>query len=97
MRDETHKQRAQRCNTEILNLIPHGQAKELAQQMGVSESSLSEARKHLETNLLLIHHLGLQVVPASAVLVDRRAKEFMAGVHERVTAHAPHLLWGDVE
>lgn len=98
MPDMSPRERAGRGFAEVLKRLPHGRAKELAEQMDIAESALSELKnKHVEHVLQLLAHLGLKVVSTDKVCMPRETFEFLTATHQRVVAKAPELVWSDGE
>lgn len=71
-----------------------GTAHQVAQAMGASEATVSRIKnERLEDCLRLVAHLGLKVVPADYVCVNREAYAFLTSTHEKVMRQAPQLIW----
>jgi hypothetical protein len=98
MPDLTPRDRAQIGFTMVLQRMSHGRAQNVAKDMGISDSTLSELKtKHAEKVLLLLAHLGLKVVDARAKTLAPAAFEFLTESHQRFVKVAPQLVWGDDE
>jgi hypothetical protein len=96
MPDLSPRDRAQRGYTMVLQRMSHGTAKNIAKDMGISDSAVSELKtKHVENALLLLAHLGLKVVDVKARCMAPAAFEFLTDSHQRIARKAPELLWGD--
>lgn len=98
MPDKTPRDRAQAGYTLFLQRLPTGTAKNVAKEMGISDSQLSELKnKHVEPVMLLLAHLGLKVVDSANRCVTPQVYEFLISTHERMVRQAPALVWGDDE
>ena len=89
---------AQRSHSLFLRRMAAVKAGDIAKDMGISDSAMSELKnKHAESVLVLLAHLGLKAVAASSRCLDPAAFEFLTRTHERMARQSPQLLWEDTE
>lgn len=85
---------ASRGFTLLLQKLSRGRAGQVAKEMGVADSQVSDLKnKQAEQVLLLAAHLGLKLVPADAVVVGPAVMAFLTESHKKMLRHAPDLLW----
>lgn len=95
---DTARDRAQRGHSLFLQRIGKVKAGDIAKDMGISDSTLSEIKnKSVEHALLLLAHLGLKCVPSEFRCVDPATFEFMRVSASKLMNQAPQLLWDEEE
>ncbi len=94
----THRDRAQAGYSMFLRRLSKVKAGDIAKEMEISDSALSELKnKFAENVLLLLAHLNLKVVDASSRCMDPIAYEFLTRTHERMARTNATLLWEEEE
>jgi len=79
-------ERSRKAHALILHAMQEaGTARNIAELMGVSESTVSRIKnEHLADSLTLICHLGFKVVPSEHISVQRDILESVLAVYSRV-------------
>lgn len=94
--------RASKIETTVLQALQqNGKAAAVAVAMQVNDSTISRLKnEHLQPFSRLLAHLGLKVVPADRVCVDREMYRAMTRIASRAMANeevAQRLIWDDEE
>ncbi len=91
------EERARKAQSLILQrLAPEGTQRNLANIYGVSESTVSRWKEGIEPVTRMLAQVGLKVVPADHVCVDRASYEAMTLIASRAMANrdiAKKLIW----
>lgn len=86
-------ERARKMNSMVLQrLSPDGMQRNLAVSLGVSESTVSRQKEHLEPLLKLLSYLGLKLVDEAMVCVRVSELEFLRKSYAKTAEQAPWLL-----
>lgn len=90
-------EKARKAYSRVLQAMQEpGTARQIAQVLGTSETTISRTKGHLEDSLTLLYHLGFKVVPADCQNVPPdylQALQVMAREHMR-SAKQP-LEWDE--
>lgn len=89
------RDRAHKAYTLVLQRMPHGEGKNIAAEMAISPSDLTELKKKVEPVLLLLSHLGFKLTDIGSHCIKPAAYQFLIETHERVVREAPALVWTD--
>lgn len=90
-------EKARKAHTRVLQVMQDpGTARNVAQILGVSESTVSRTKAAAEDVITLLYHLGFKVVPHDCTLVPHdylQALRVMAKAH--IQQPADSLTWED--
>ena len=92
-------ERARKTYSQVLRSMEEpGTAKNIAQILGVAESTVSRTKDTLENAIGLLYQLGFKVVSNDKVCVDRPTYEAMAHIAQRAMSDeqtAKRLIWDE--
>lgn len=95
---QTPRDRASRAYSVFLQRLGRVKAGDIAKQMDISDSTLSEIKnRQVEQCLTLLAHLGLKVVDANARCMSPSAFAFATEVLGRAMKSQPQLVWDEGE